>query len=322
MTAPLTRRVLADSDAAAYAALSSAIADGGGFHRENEETFRFYLGHPLASPEFEDFQGVFDGDRMVAMAWTVRRLRADPVHWMMSNGGVHPDYLGRGIGTRLVRWQGRCARRIHEHCFPGRPMELSVRVAAHNSAARELLANEGYAPERWFSDMRRPADAPLPEAELPAGLELEPYSEAVREELHRAEEEAFLDHWQHVPMSDAEWKAWLDQATRRRDLSFLLRDPANDEIAGFVLTAFREAEFAATGERDLHFSIIGTRAAYRGRGVASALITHAVREARAQGFEGATLTVDAENPTGALGVYERNGFATVRRTVQYVKKFD
>ena len=62
MTAPLTRRVLADSDAAAYAALSSAIADGGGFHRENEETFRFYLGHPLASPEFEDFQGVFDGE--------------------------------------------------------------------------------------------------------------------------------------------------------------------------------------------------------------------------------------------------------------------
>ena len=33
----------------------------------------------------------------------------------------------------------------------------------------------------------------------------------------------------------------------------------------------------------------------------------------AAGLEAATLGVDAENPTGALGVYERVGFRPIRR---------
>ena len=323
MSDSLSQRALTDSDAAAFAKLSNAIADAGDNHRrEDEATFRFFLRQPMASPEFEDFRGVFDGDRLVAMAWVVRRAEAEPAHWMIANGGVHPDYQGRGIGTRLVRWQLDCARRIHEHHFPGRPLELGTRIAERNTAAQELFAHEGYTRERWFLSMRRPAEASLPEASLPAGLDLEPYTDAVREELHRAYEEAFRDHWRHAAKPAEDWAAFLGQDRTRRDLSFLLRDPANGEIAGFVLAAFHEAEFKATGVRDLHLSIIGTREAYRGRGIASALIGHALREGRKLGFEGATLGVDAENPTGALGVYERNGFACENRVAVYIRKFD
>lgn len=322
MTAPLIQRALTDSDAAAYAALTAAIAAAGGNDRpEDEATFRFYLRYTATPPGFEGFRGVFDGDRLVAMAWVMRRAVADPVHWMQSQGGVHPDYLGRGIGTRLVRWQLDRAARIHEHYFPGHPLELGVRVLDRNQAAQELLVNEGYATDRWFFTMRRPAEAPFPAVAFPAGLELEPYTDAVRDELHRAKKEAFVDHWHHVPMTDEEWADWINAESRRHDLSFLLRDPANGEIAGFILSGFNKAEFEATGVRDLHLHIIGTREAYRGRGVASALIAHAVHEGRKVGFEGATLSVDAENPTGALGVYERNGFACVSRNAVYIRKF-
>jgi mycothiol synthase len=323
MSDSLSQRALTDSDAAAYAELSNAVVDAGGSdRREDEATFRFFLNHPMASPGFGDFQGVFDGDRLVAMAWVVRRAEAEPAHWMISNGGVHPDYLGRGMGTRLVRWQLDCARRIHEHYFPGHPLELGTRIAEGNTAAQELFAHEGYARERWFLSMRRPAEAPLSEVSIPAGLALEPYTDAVGAELHRAVEEAFRDHWRHVAMSAEDFAAMIGQEHTRRDLSFLLRDPASGEIAGFLLANVQEAEFKATGVRDVHFSLIGTRAAYRGRGAASALIAHAVAESRRLGFEGATLGVDAENPTGALGVYERNGFAAARRVAVYIRKFD
>jgi len=322
MSDSLSYRALIDSDAAAYAALTNAIADAGdNDRREDEAAFRRYLSNPLASPEFEDFQGVFDGDRLVATAGVMRRAEADPVHWMVSAGGVHPDYQGRGIGTRLVRWQLDCARRIHEHYFPGHPLELGARVTEGNTAARDLLANEGYELVRWFFSMRRPAEAPLPEVSPPPGLELEPYTDAVREELHRAHEEAFREHWHHVPMSSEEWATFLSLDAARPDLSFLLRDPANGEIAGFIVSGFHEPVFKATGVRDLHFSIIGTQQAYRGRGIASALIAHALREGRELGFEGATLGVDAENPTGALGVYERNGFACERKLAMYARRF-
>jgi ribosomal protein S18 acetylase RimI-like enzyme len=249
-----------------------------------------------------------------------RQAEADPVHWMPSDGGVHPDYLGRGMGTRLVRWQGQCARRIHEHYFPGHPLELQARVTERNEAARKLFENEGYALERWFFFMRRPAELPLAQTPFPAGLELETYTEAVSEELRLADGEAFAEHWHHSAMSVEDWESWLSQDSVRRELCFLLRDPANGEIAGFILSTSKEADYKATGVRDLHFAIIGTREAYRGRGVASSLIGHALRESRKLGFEGATLSVDAENPTGALGVYERNGFACVRKAAIYVTK--
>jgi ribosomal protein S18 acetylase RimI-like enzyme len=41
--------------------------------------------------------------------------------------------------------------------------------------------------------------------------------------------------------------------------------------------------------------------------------------AAGQGYATASLTVDAENPTGALGVYDRAGFRLHRREVTYVR---
>ena len=45
-----------------------------------------------------------------------------------------------------------------------------------------------------------------------------------------------------------------------------------------------------------------------------------LREAREAGFDTASLGVDSQNPTGALGIYERTGF-TVRRTwINYARE--
>ena len=316
-----TQRPLTDADASAFAALTDATceADESGY-RADEATFRYHLNHPLAALGFEDFQGVFDGDRLVAMARCMRREAAEPVHWMQSDGGVHPDYRGRGIGTRLLRWQLELAPRIHEHYFPGQPLELSARLAGANTGAHELFANEGFAPIRWSFSMRRPADAPEPIAELPLGFELETYTPAVTEELRGAHDVIFLDHWRGMQWSAAAWEAWITQEKIRPDLSFLLRDAADGAIAGFVVCSHLAAEYRATGVRDLHLNMVGTRREHRGRGLASALIAHVVRESRKQGFETASLHVDAENPTGALGVYERSGFVTERKFVFYSRE--
>jgi ribosomal protein S18 acetylase RimI-like enzyme len=62
---------------------------------------------------------------------------------------------------------------------------------------------------------------------------------------------------------------------------------------------------------------VGTRRAWRGKGVASWLITEALRRiAEAEdGFQRAILGVDSENPTGALRVYRRLGFSEDVRSV-------
>ena len=315
-----TQRALTEQDAAGYVELVRAANEADGDSgRLDEPGYLFLLHHPLGTPGLDDFTGFFDGDRLVAGGWVARRAHADAVHWMIADGVVHPEYRGRGIGTELLRWHQRLAPVIHERFFPGLPLELSISAMGGNAGALELFAREGYAPERWFFEMRRPQGLAVREPRLPEGLEIETLTPEMHEPLRVLHNEVFVDHWRGTEQGEEEWGHWLAQEKMRPELSFLLRDAENGAVAGFLVSSFSEAEFEDTGVRDIHFNLIGTVRAHRRRGVASALIAHAVRESRSQGYQTASLGVDAENPTGALGVYERNGFACEAKSVIYNK---
>lgn len=315
-----TQRALTEADAAAFLALNKAgNEEDGTDQRLDEEEYLLMFAHPFRQPDLDDFIGYFDGERLVAAGFVIRDSAASEAHWMHTGGGVHPEYRGRGIGTDMLRWQQRLAPVIHERHFPEARLELSVGAVAENTGALELFANEGFAPERFFFEMHRPEGTPVQERPIPEGLAIESLSEEVRGPLRLVQNEVFLDHWHGSPFTEEEWDLWLGQEKMLPDLSFLLRDTATGAIAGYLISNFPAAQFAETGVRDIHFDLIGTTRPYRGRGVASALIAHAVRESRKQGYQTASLGVDAENPTGALGVYERNGFTCKERFVVYSK---
>jgi ribosomal protein S18 acetylase RimI-like enzyme len=317
----LTQRALTEHDARAYIALVDAICTADGDDRRVDEgEYSLLLSSALTTPGIEDSLGVFDGERLVAGGWVGRRGEADPVHWMWADGGVHPDFRGRGLGTRLLRWQESLAPRIHERHFPGRPMHLTVGTVGSNTGAIELFENEGYRAQRWFFSMRLGRHTPSPQAAVPAGLEIETYTDAVGESVRLLHNEVFGEHWHSVPIGAQEWREHAALDSFQGEISALLRDGESGEIAGYLIATFNQADFEATGVRDVHFNLIGTRRAYRGRGVASALIAHAVATARSRGFETASLHVDGENSTGALGVYERSGFTCEGRRASYGKE--
>ena len=56
--------------------------------------------------------------------------------------------------------------------------------------------------------------------------------------------------------------------------------------------------------------------------MATALIATMLRAADEHGFATASLQVDTENLTGALGVYEKSGFAVVDTWVTYARAFE
>ena len=90
-----------------------------------------------------------------------------------------------------------------------------------------------------------------------------------------------------------------------------------DQVAGVimvrVLTAYNEEHDA----RRVLINGVSVRRPWRGRGLARALLADALRGARDAGFTSATLDVDAENPNGALGVYEAVGFEVDSRSRAY-----
>jgi ribosomal protein S18 acetylase RimI-like enzyme len=60
---------------------------------------------------------------------------------------------------------------------------------------------------------------------------------------------------------------------------------------------------------------VGVRNAYRGRGIASALIRRGLALLQQRGQTRVDLGVDAEDEVGAAAIYERLGFQTLQRTI-------
>jgi ribosomal protein S18 acetylase RimI-like enzyme len=105
----------------------------------------------------------------------------------------------------------------------------------------------------------------------------------------------------------------------RGDLSFVVLD--GEEIAGYTLNYVVESDWGAAGVREGWVGQLGVRRPWRKRGLATALLVRSMEAFRTADLEAATLGVDAENPTGALGVYERVGFRPIRRSVRLQRPF-
>ena len=90
-----------------------------------------------------------------------------------------------------------------------------------------------------------------------------------------------------------------------------------EKIVAYVLGYEYEADTAVTGIRELYVGQVGTRRDYRGRGAARAALARVMTEAEQSGFQRVSLGVDADNPTGALGLYEKLGFQTRHKNISY-----
>jgi mycothiol synthase len=311
------RRPIAPGDAADWAELLAAIrqADGGWEYFTQEQLLEDFE-HPL-----RDFDrgsvAVYDGAAMVGYGALVSGGVADPVHEMRCDGGVHPAYRGRGIGSSLLGWAEEAAVPLHRERFPGRPLSLMGSCVSTNAEAAALFAAHGYQPVRWFHAMERDLAQAVPEPVVPPDAEIVGYTLERSAAARLVYNEAFRDHWGESEMSEEEWDHFIALGVFRPALSFLAY--ADGEPAGVIFGFEFDAYAEETGVRDLYIPLIGTRRAARKRGIASALLRKVLTEAKAAGFGQVTLKVDADSPTGALGLYQRTGFVVDHSDVAQAK---
>jgi len=304
-------RPLEPADAAAWAALLAAIqaVDGEDEHFSEQD-----LVEDFADPERDFARGsvaVYDGNVMIGYAVLAASSAADPVHEMNQQGGVHPAYRSRGLGGRLLEWAEQAAVPLHRDRFAGRPLTLSGSCLSSNGPAAALYLAHGYQQARWFHGMTRDLTSALPDAPVPAGVQIVGFTPERSPDALLVRNEAFRDHWSSTETTAEQWAHRTGYATFRPGLSFLAY--AGDEPLGILIGHEYDAYTKATGIRDFHIALVGTRRAGRKRGIATALLARALGAARAAGFAAASLGVDADSPTGAVGLYQRAGF-TVRET--------
>lgn len=312
----LTWRPMAVSDGAAMADLLNAIdAEDHVWGQYTAEDAADELDSPVDDLPTSTL-AVFDGATMLGFSAVHYKPMAEVVHRVQAAGAVRPTHRRQGLGTKLLRHGLETAQTLHALHHPTLQLVVESIYGEHVHGAVALYRAAGMTATQWVLHMRHPLGAAIPVAPIPDGLRIEGYTAETDEEFRAVRNEAFQAKGS-ARLSAEEWKVWAVNANFRPELSFLLRDVETGTAAGILVTVCWEADTSATGIRDAYLRVIGTRPAYRKRGVAHALISHTLRAAQDQGYGRASLRVAADSSSGGFGFAERAGFVTQDTQVHY-----
>lgn len=234
-------------------------------------------------------------------------------------GAVDPAFRRRGIGAALLADNERRARELAVSLPPDRRSVFGSWSALGRPAAK-LLERSGYEVARWFFEMVRPHLDDVPEAALPDGVELRPVTADRHLAIWRANREAFRDHWGGSDESLEAMQRLLGDPATDTDMWLIAWD--GDEVAGGVINAIHPQENAALGVSRGWLHSVFTRRVWRKRGLARALIARSLVLIKERGIAEGILGVDADNPSGAIGLYERIGFTVLERSTAWRRPFD
>ena len=276
------------------------------------------LGYSFIDLETDSLLAITAEGRVAAAGIVMEPPRQETLVREFMNGGVHPDFRGRGIGRELLAWQrarGEQKLAASDKALPG---WLVGYADARASDRRRLLEAGGFEVVRYFQTMERDLADPVPEVTPVGDVRIEPYRPELSAEVHRLRNDAFRDHWGSQPLSDEQF-AGLVSGSFVPELSFVAF--AGDEPAGILLTDVAEGDWPGQGFSSSYVSTVAVIRPFRGRRIAPTLLRPVLLASAARGLDKVVLDVDAENPTGALGLYTGMGFVTAQQELGLVRAY-
>jgi ribosomal protein S18 acetylase RimI-like enzyme len=229
------------------------------------------------------------------------------------DGHVHVYHRGRGLGSYLLSWLEARAREEFSAAHGGGDAPLMrTSCAAHQADRIALFEMHGFNVARYSYTMQRDLQRPIPAYPLPTGVQLRPWSPALDQQVMDAFNLAFAGHWGLPQMTPVLWGQLFTRVPQfRPHLSCAAL--AGDEVVAFSVNWSPQPSQG-------WLEALGVIPAWRGRGLAKALLAHSLSLFHQAGLEQAALDVDAENPSGALRLYQKLGFAAVKEEIHFIKK--
>lgn len=299
---------------ALVAITNRAVVADGDDHTTTEDELRDRFEAPYMNPESNCLVAVVAGHTVAGYC----TAELDPrVGKGWGTGYVDPDYRRQGIGTRLLAAaDARHVERGQAEVPPELPLSCTRYCRDTNAGARALLARHGYAIVRrsWF--MHRALDGPAEAQPLPDGVRWRPFAvERDARAVYEAEQDIFRDNWGYM---DIPYEVWTHlRLGEAIDPALWLVAVTGESIAGLCLARPWGSERPGAAWIDT----VGVREAWRGRGLARAMLAEMFGRLRASGFAEVELEVDAENTSNAVALYERVGMSARKTYLIHHKTF-
>jgi ribosomal protein S18 acetylase RimI-like enzyme len=280
-----------------------------------------FQGEIYLSPGFHAGQDVFlawEGTRLLAYAPVFVQIVEGPAslpHMAWIEVKADPDLPDpstiKDVLLDTVTWRAR----FLTIPFPGRGLRFSCQYSPAETPAIQFVESHGFAYAESAYTMLRDLAAPILDLPLPEGIRLRRWNiqgEADGAVYVAARNECF-------PQAPVKLNDWL----------YLINSPfweegvqvgafAGDELVGNVSAFWNEEENRRIGKRAGFTEYIFVRPAWRGNGIAGAMIAEGMRYLKERGLEAARLEVRARNDS-ALGLYKRLGYAVTGESRFYAR---
>lgn len=233
------------------------------------------------------------------------------------DGDVSPEFRRKGIGTVLLDWQIARARQLlaeSDRLVRGR---IVANAEEDLPDSVHMLVSRGFRPQRWYFDLRRDLSLEIPTLELDRSLQIVPWSEDMDEQCRLAHNDAFELHWGSEPSSPETWAQ--DREFLTPEWSFLALDKSSDraKVVGYLLSGRYEQDWDSLGWSEGYIDMLGVRQDWRNRGIATALVAHAMNAYKNDGIEYAAVGVDAAAPSKTYGLFSTLNFEPIRSATMF-----